>query len=142
MRSPWMVSNIKSVLNTTWYGYLPAALEAQIIEKCLHIETDIAVGNVNGLHLRGHGGMIWQAVKSEREFEVYGASSGPQLKVGFSQNGKTCSIRFSRRELWRSRVKGIRVMVAIGAPVAPVRLWRQLCVLLHVYSSAGCVLRR
>lgn len=37
--SPWLASNAYSVLNTTWYNYLPAALKSVIVEKRFLIET-------------------------------------------------------------------------------------------------------
>ena len=37
--SPWLASNAYSVLNTTWYNYLPAALKSVIIEKRSLIEN-------------------------------------------------------------------------------------------------------
>lgn len=36
--SPWLASNAYSVLNTTWYNYLPAALKSVIVEKRFLIE--------------------------------------------------------------------------------------------------------
>ncbi len=37
--SPWLASNAYSVLNTTWYNYLPAALKSVIVEKRFLIEN-------------------------------------------------------------------------------------------------------
>lgn len=37
--APWLASNAYSVLNGTWYNYLPAALKSVIVEKRFLIET-------------------------------------------------------------------------------------------------------
>ena len=82
--APWMVSNIKSVLNTTWYGYLPAALQAQIIEKRLHIETRYSSGST----LTDSTSWAWNDVGKlwvPSEFEVYGGIVWGTK--GYSQNG-------------------------------------------------------
>ena len=82
--APWMVSNIKSVLNTTWYGYLPAALQAQIIEKRLLIETRYTSGST----LTDSTSWEWNNVGKlwvPSEFEVYGAIIWGTK--GYSQNG-------------------------------------------------------
>jgi hypothetical protein len=82
--APWMVSNIKSVLNTTWYGYLPAALQAQIIEKRLHIETRYSSGST----LTDSTSWEWNDVGKlwvPSEFEVYGEIIWGTK--GYSQNG-------------------------------------------------------
>ena len=82
--APWMVSNIKSVLNTTWYGYLPAALQAQIIEKRLLIETRYSSGST----LTDSTSWAWNDVGKlwvPSEFEVYGGIIWGTK--GYSQNG-------------------------------------------------------
>ena len=82
--APWMVSNIKSVLNTTWYGYLPAALQAQIIEKRLIIETRYSSGST----LTDSTSWAWNNIGKlwvPSEFEVYGSIVWGTK--GYSQNG-------------------------------------------------------
>jgi hypothetical protein len=82
--APWMVSNIKSVLNTTWYGYLPAALQAQIIEKRLHIETRYTSGST----LTDSTSWAWNDIGKlwvPSEIEVYGSIVWGTK--GYSQNG-------------------------------------------------------
>lgn len=37
--SPWLASNAYSVLNGTWYNYLPTALKSVIVEKSFLVET-------------------------------------------------------------------------------------------------------
>ena len=82
--APWMVCNLKNVINTTWYGYLPAALQAQIIEKRLHIETRYTSGST----LTDSTSWAWNNIGKlwvPSEFEVYGSIVWGTK--GYSQNG-------------------------------------------------------
>ena len=100
--APWMVSNIKSVLNTTWYGYLPAALQAQIIEKRAYIETRYTSGST----LTDSTGAAWNDVGKlwvPTEGEVYGTVHWGTK--GFSSIQPAEYPIFAAS--WRNRIKGI-----------------------------------
>ena len=82
--APWMVCNLKNVINTTWYNSLPAALQAQIIEKRLHIETRYTSGST----LTDSTSWAWNDIGKlwvPSEFEVYGSIVWGTK--GYSQNG-------------------------------------------------------
>lgn len=82
--APWMVSNIRSILNSTWYSYLPAALQAQIIEKRAYIETRYTSGST----LTDSTGAAWNDIGKlwvPSEFEVFGGIVWGTR--GYSQNG-------------------------------------------------------
>lgn len=101
--APWMISNIKSVLNTTWYGYLPAALQARIIEKRLLIETRYTSGSI----LTDSTGWAWNNIGKlwvPSEFEVYGGIVWGTR--GYSQNGSVQYPIFSGNSEKRIKNKG------------------------------------
>lgn len=101
--APWMVSDIKSMLNTTWYGFLPVALQAQIIEKRLHIETRYTSGST----LTDSTSWGWNDVGKlwvPSEFEVYGGIIWGTK--GFSQNGSVQYPIFAGNSEKRVKNKG------------------------------------
>lgn len=100
--APWMVSNIKSVLNTTWYGYLPAALQAKIIEKRAYLETRYTSGST----LTDSTGAAWNDIGKlwvPSEGEVYGTLHWGTKVYSSIQNAEYPIFAAS----WRNRIKGI-----------------------------------
>lgn len=68
---PYMVSNIKSWLNTTLYGYLPAALKNVISDKMNYLETRYSSSGA----LTDSTGKSWKNMGKlwiPTEYEVYG----------------------------------------------------------------------
>jgi hypothetical protein len=100
--APWMVSNIKSVLNTTWYNYLPAALKTQIIEKRALIETRYTAGQT----LIDSTSWAWNDIGKlwvPSEGEVYGTAHWGTKGYSSIQNAEYPIFAAS----WRNRIKGI-----------------------------------
>lgn len=100
--APWMVSNLKNVINTTWYNSLPAALKAQIIEKRAYLETRYTSGSTlteSTGNVFNDIGKLW--VPSEGE--VYGAVHWGTKGFSSAQNAEYPIFAAS----WRNRMKGI-----------------------------------
>lgn len=99
--APWMVSNIKSVLNTTWYNYLPAALKTQIIEKRALIETRYTAGQTLIDSTSGAWndiGKLWVPT----EGEAYGSAIWGTRGYSAYQNAAYPIFESS----WKNRIKG------------------------------------
>lgn len=100
--APWMVCNLKNVINTTWYNSLPAPLKAQIIEKRAYIETRYTSGSTltdsTGAAFNDIG-KLW--VPSEGE--VYGAVHWGTRGDSSMQNAPYPIFEAS----WKNRIKGI-----------------------------------
>lgn len=100
--APWMVSNLKNVINTTWYNSLPAALKAQIIEKQAYIETRYTSGST----LTDSTGAAWNDIGKlwvPSEGEVYGTVHWGTKGYSSIQNAVYPIFAAS----WRNRIKGI-----------------------------------
>lgn len=99
--APWMVCNLKNVINTTWYGYLPAALKAQIIEKRAYIETRYTSGST----LTDSTGAVFNDIGKlwvPSEGEVYGTEHWGTKGYSSIQNAEYPIFAAS----WRNRIKG------------------------------------
>ena len=100
--APWMVCNLKNIINTTWYNSLPAPLKAQIIEKRAFIETRYTSGSTltdsTGAAFNNIG-KLW--VPSEGE--VYGTIHWGTKGYSSIQNAEYPIFAAS----WRNRIKGI-----------------------------------
>lgn len=100
--APWMVCNLKNVINTTWYNSLPAALKAQIIEKRAYIETRYTSGST----LTDSTGAAWNDIGKlwvPTEGEVYGTVHWGTKGYSSMQNAEYPIFAAS----WRNRMKGI-----------------------------------
>jgi len=99
--APWMVCNLKNVINTTWYNSLPAALKAQIIEKRAYIETRYTSGSTLTDSTGGAFndiGKLWVPT----EGEVYGTVHWGTKGYSSMQNAEYPIFAAS----WRNRIKG------------------------------------
>ena len=100
--APWMVCNLKNVINTTWYNSLPAPLKAQIIEKRAYIETRYTSGST----LTDSTGAAWNDIGKlwvPSEGEVYGTVHWGTRGYSSMQNAPYPIFEAS----WRNRIKGI-----------------------------------
>jgi len=100
--APWMVCNLKNVINTTWYNSLPAPLKAQIIEKRAYIETRYTSGST----LTDSTGYAWNDIGKlwvPTEGEVYGTVHWGTKGYSSIQNAEYPIFAAS----WRNRIKGI-----------------------------------
>ena len=100
--APWMVCNLKNVINTTWYNSLPAPLKAQIIEKRAYIETRYTSGST----LADSTGGAWNDIGKlwvPTEGEVYGTVHWGTKGYSSMQNVVYPIFAAS----WRNRIKGI-----------------------------------
>lgn len=100
--APWMVCNLKNIINTTWYNSLPAALKAQIIEKRAYLETRYTSGST----LIESTGAVWNDIGKlwvPSEGEVYGAVHWSTKGYSSMQNAEYPIFAAS----WRNRIKGI-----------------------------------
>ena len=99
--APWMVCNLKNVINTTWYNSLPAPLKAQIIEKRAYIETRYTSGST----LTDSTGDAWNDIGKlwvPTEGEVYGTVHWGTKGYSSIQNAEYPIFAAS----WRNRIKG------------------------------------
>lgn len=99
--SPWLASNAYSVLNTTWWNYLPAALKSVIVEKRFLIETRYsssgAITASNGWK-RANIGKLWLP----SVYEIFGSNVwGTQ---GYSEGNAVQYPIFANS--WQYRRKG------------------------------------
>ena len=100
--APWMVCNLKDVINTTWYNSLPAPLKAQIIEKRAYIETRYTSGST----LTDSTGAAWNNIGKlwvPSEGEVYGTVHWGTKGYSSMQNAEYPIFAAS----WRNRIKGV-----------------------------------
>ena len=100
--APWMVCNLKNIINTTWYNSLPAPLKAQIIEKRAYIETRYTSGST----LTDSTGAAWNDIGKlwvPSEGEVYGTVHWGTRGYSSMQNAEYPIFAAS----WRNRIKGI-----------------------------------
>ena len=70
---PWLVSNIYSVLNNTWWNYLPTALKNQVITKRFLLESRYSSSGA----LTSSSGWDWQDLGNlwlPSEYEVFGSN--------------------------------------------------------------------
>jgi hypothetical protein len=108
--APWMVCNLKNVINTTWYNSLPAPLKAQIIEKRAYIETRYTSGST----LTDSTGAAWNNIGKlwvPSEGEVYGTVHWGTKGYSSAQNAEYPIFAAS----WRNRIKVIGGSGALGA---------------------------
>lgn len=99
--APWMVCNLKNVINTTWYNSLPAPLKAQIIEKRAYIETRYTSGST----LTDSTEAAWNDIGKlwvPTEGEVYGTVHWGTKGFSSMQNAEYPIFAAS----WRNRIKG------------------------------------